>query len=596
MKTSRMEQWPPVWCADILVDVPPSGKQHECAGAGGPGNALGNHLWDAEESSVSLSGARNEAVLFQLVTEKRAGTLESVRLCSEGALKPELALWANISVPRAGRYYDDPLCPVEPTELGAMPAALRRILRIPGRERQGWTVELYIPHGAPAGEHALDLLLRFGGHQEARLKVRMCVLDFELPPEPGCSADMNAYGIGLGRGWPGLDPLSKRYRNIEREFFRTCHAHSSLFHLLPYSHSGRQETAFAPVLEGRGRARRVKDWAPFDKRWGAYLDGSAFSGTRRGATPISHFYLPVNLNWPACFEKYGTPGYELEFTNVLREFAIHCAERGWSRTKFEVFFNHKARWKYYPWDMDEIRFESDNKATLHLAGLARKAVADIPGVQFINRIDSSWVFDKSARGPLADAIELWIVNGSFLAPFPDEAERLIKKGQSVWFYGGAGQIAEPTRLHNLHWPWLAWGRGVQGFTWWNAVGWAQGDPFEAPGRGWDFCLYPGGRFGIDGPLPTLRFKAMYRGMQDHAYLQALSDRTGSRRAADSVLSRCLGCSRGREDWWQRGEYPGLSGSEIRAHTFKPRPWHSAGVAAWAATRAALGRAIEKRNG
>jgi hypothetical protein len=584
---------PGLWCADLLVSVLPCAQQAEAVPAEAADYPARNDLWNAQAGTLALAGAANEVVSFQLVVERRAGALEALSLEGGGAAGLELGLFANLAMAfEENKYHDDALCPVQSAGLKELPRELTRLLRIAGRARQTWTVELYIPRGTPAGARDFELVLGLRGEQ-LRVKVQLTVFGFELPGEPACTADMNAYGVAIGRGWEGLDPLSDRYLGIEKDFFRLCHDNRAIFHLLPYAHSGRLEAAFAPVLEGRGRTRRVKDWTPFDRRWGGYLDGSAFAGTRRGATPISYLYLPINLNWPAYFEKYGTPGYELEFKNVVREFAVHFAEKGWTKTKFEVFFNHKVRWKYFPWDMDEIRYEKDNGATLHLARLANEAVAGVPGVQFVNRIDSSWIFGKSARSELGDIVDLWIVNGSYCAPFPDEAELLRKKGQEVWFYGGAGQAVYPTRLFNLQWPWQAWGRELDGFTWWNGIGWTA-DPWGRPGKGHDYAIYPGARLGLDGALPSLRLKALLRGMQDHAYLTELSRRTGSRAAADGIVKDHLGCTRGREDWWQRGEYPGLPGSDVRSsHKFSPRPWKEAPRQAWGAARLALGRAIEK---
>lgn len=585
---------PKVWCADVIAKVRPCVLIAEATPAEGADYPKRNDLWDAASSTLRLTGAANEVLVFQLAIERHAGALGSAALAGGDGVRAELALYANIAVQPRGEeeVTDDALYPLDPVRVNEVPGELARVLRVKGRRRQTYTVEIYLPRGAPAGRHALELVLRLAKAGEVRLALDLTVFGFELPGRIACTPDLNAYGGAILRGWKDVEALSDRYLALEQAFFRMAHEHGGVFHLLPYAHSGRVEKGYVPRLEGRGRTRRVADWAPFDRHWGPYLDGSAFAGTRRGATPVPYLYLPINLNWPAYFEKYGTPGYELEFKNVLREFAVHFAEKGWTKTKFEVFFNHKARWKYYPWDMDEIRFERDNKATLHLARLADEAVEGVEGPQFINRIDSSWIFSKSATCELGDAVNLWIVNGNYLAPFPDEAQILKDKGQEVWFYGGAGRLNMTSRLFNLQWPWMAWGRGVDGFTYWNAIGWTA-DIWKNAGSGHDFTLYPGARFGIDGPLASLRLKTMFRGLQDVGYLQALTERTGSRAAADAILAEHLGCERGREDWWQRGEYPGLSGSEIRAHEFGARAWKEKPRTAWNAAREALGRAIEK---
>ncbi len=584
---------PLVWCADLVPSILPCEPLSVAVPSEDVDHYLKNEIWDASASTLHLSGASNEVLAFQLVVEKKAGTLRSVSLESGGAVSPELSLFANIAVPIQEAFYDDPVMPLDAANAGNLSKEAAKLLRVKNRKRQTYIVELYLPSGTQAGDHELTLALKCENAGDVRLEIALHVYDFELPKEPTCVADMNAYGVGPVHGWPGLDFRSERYAAIEKEFFRVIHDHLGVFHLLPYAHSGRMEHDFIPVLEGRGKNRRVKDWGPWDKHWGPYLDGSAFEGTRRGPTPLSYIYLPINLNWPAYFEKYGTPGYETEFKNVVREFAVHFAEKGWTKTKLEVFFNHKARWKYFPWDMDEIRFERDNKATLYPAKLALEAIEGIEGPQFINRIDSSWIFGKSAKSELGDAIDLWIVNGGYLAPFPDEAELLKSKGQEIFFYGGAGNIAAPSRMHNLVWPWLAWGRGVDGFTYWNALGWGGREWWKSPGGGHNHIMYPASVLGIDGALASVRMKTMRRGVQDNAYLTELTKRTGSRDAADAIIADHLGNTRGREDWWQRDEYPGGSGSDTRARKMSPRPWHDAPRSKWVSARRAVAETVEK---
>ena len=51
-------------------------------------------------------------------------------------------------------------------------------------------------------------------------------------------------------------------------YFRMARDHRMLFHLLPYSQSGRLGNGYAPVLEGRGKNRKVTDWSPYDRTWG----------------------------------------------------------------------------------------------------------------------------------------------------------------------------------------------------------------------------------------------------------------------------------------------------------------------------------------
>ncbi len=582
-----MAKVPPVWCADLLVPVDICSAPDAVNPIEPADFSLRNDIWDGPAGTVRLAGAAGEVLDFQLVLEKSAGPLEAVRL--EGADGCSLALGQMVAVPVDGRLLDDPVVPVDPARAGEQfPAVAKAAPRVAGRRRQCFLVEIAIARGARPGLREAALVLKAGG-SELRLKLALTVHGFELPEAPTCVADLNAYSRSPGAGYEGAGVEGERYRAVEREHFRMAREHLGLFHLLPYGHSGRIEDGYAPKLSGRGRNRRVADWTPFDTHWGGYLDGSAFKGCRGGERPVEYLYLPVNLNWPAYFENFGSPGYEVEFRSVLGEMTRHFAERGWTRTRFEVFFNHKTRWKYFPWDMDEIRYDRDNYATISFAKMATDAVKGAPQVKFVNRIDSSWIFDKSARTELADVINLWVVNRNSQSEAPDESALLREKGQAIWPYGGAAHIAAANRLDSLRWPWLAWGREVDGFVWWNALGWGS---WEAAGPGNNHCLYPGARFGLAGPLASMRLKVLRRGMQEHAYLTLLGAKTGSRLAADEIVGRTIG-AKSREDWYQRGEGAEAGGADIQATSRTQKPWNTAPRPAWSAARAELARAIER---
>jgi hypothetical protein len=182
-----------------------------------------------------------------------------------------------------------------------------------------------------------------------------------------------------------------------------------------------------------------------------------------------------------------------------------------------------------------------------------------------------------------------VVNRRLHSLDPEANGILHANGQQVWFYGGSGALTAPDRLDSLHWPWMSWGRETDGFCWWCGTMWG-GWGEVAPGT--SHCFYPGERFGIEGPLASLRLKVLHRAMQDHAYLQTLTERTGSRSAADECVARTVGC-RGREDWYQRREKREVAQDEILEHWSTERSWNSAPRTAWIDARGALAEAIEK---
>lgn len=586
---------PKVWAADLIAVINPAGEAPESLVAG-------NELWSPADGAVRLAGAANEVLNFQLVVEKSAGRVSAIEFVDAGDVEASLFQAITVPVGRSG-FFDDPLVPLLAGECGDTIAAnLRKSpkqaaqpLAADGtepppitldRRRQVFVVELYIPRGAQAGPRAIGLRIKAGG-REFPLTIQLNVWNFQLIDDSGCTADINNYDMAAAGGFPRAEADFDYYLSLERAYMRMCREHRALFHALPYAHSGRIVKNFAPALSGRGRTRAISDWSVYDKHWGSYLDGSAFAGCRGRDWPVEYLYTPVNCNWPALFEKFGTPGYWFEYQTCIRQMAAHFAERGWTKTKFEVFFNHKARWKYFPWDMDEIEFDRDNEATINYASKALEATRDFPQVQVVNRIDSSWIFAKSARTRIGDVVGLWVVNGGSHGRAPDEVALLRGKGQKVWFYGGAGRIAASNRMDNLRWPWMAWGRETDGFCWWLGTGWGT---WNSVGAGGDHCLYSGAAFGVEGPLASIRLKVLHRGMQDHAYLTMVARKSGSRAAADAILARTLGPA-GREDWYQRGEADEAGGADIITRSKTTKTWNTAPPSAWNAARAELAQAI-----
>lgn len=574
-----------VWCADLMVSIDPRAALK--AVTPDPHNVMpGNTMWSDSERTVRLAGAANEVVAFQIVVEKNAGAIQNMQLDGDDAIT--CAWFQNIAVPVRGEYRDDPLVPLPSSPSGTAIAAInRRAPKFTGRRRQTFTLELHIPKTAAPGRHTLTLTVQTGRGQ-TQLAIILTVYAFELPDEPACVADINNYSRTPGIGYD-IDPDDlDGYLAVEREHFRMARQHRTLFHLLPYSQSGRQEKSFAPLLAGRGRTRRIIDWTDFDRHWGPYLDGSAFRDLPGGARPIEYLYTAINCNWPALFEKYGTPGYWFEYRKVLGEMAAHFAERGWTRTRFEVFFNHKARWKYFPWDMDEIRFDRDDQTTLDFGHHTLEATAAYPQVQIVNRIDSSWIFHRSAFTEMDKLIGLWVVNSPFHASAPEAVEHLRTCGQKVWFYGGAASISAVDRSDNLRWPWIAWGRETDGFCWWNGMDWGR---WENVGNGGSHCFYPGARFGIQGPLASIRLKALHRGMQDHAYLTLLAKRAG-RSAVDAIIAGPLG-AHNRADWYELGARNKFGGADIQSAPTTPKAWSNVGWQTFRQVRESLAHAIEK---
>src|SRR5262249_3893141 len=118
----------------------------------------------------------------------------------------------------------------------------------------------------------------------------------------------------------------------------------------PYHQNGRVDEGCAPNWGG-GKL----DWAAWDRRFGPYLDGTAFADLPRKGVPLECFYLPLHENWPSPMEGHYNgdywadrafpPRYRQDFVEASRQFAAHFNGRAWNHTLFEFFLNGKNNFK-----------------------------------------------------------------------------------------------------------------------------------------------------------------------------------------------------------------------------------------------------------
>ena len=92
--------------------------------------------------------------------------------------------------------------------------------------------------------------------------------------------------------------------------------------------------------------------------------------------------------------------------------------------------------------------------------------------------------------------------------------------------------------------WVGWKYQSGWVEWefdWNAfAAWYEAENFkDSPGRiynGSGQLIYRGAVQDYDGPIPSIRLKAMRRGLQDYEYFWLLAERTGKRGAADELVN------------------------------------------------------------
>lgn len=501
--------------------------------------------------TVRLEAARGGYVSCHLVVklpEKGAYRLRVEFARPDGKIQADLYReWFHL-LKVDGRYYPDALVPARGPVEGRIPDADNRI---EGQTAQAYWLDVWVAADAAPGDYPASAVLEAGG-RKTTLPIELRVLPAVIPADDAVTVDHNSYGSSwLGEDYPALRKrtgegffTSDAFFGLIHAHHRVFHEHRGVFHQLGYGHGGKVGPEFAPALAGAGRGKRIADWSLYDRHYGPLLDGSAFASGRRGARPIPFVYLPINPEWPASFVNWGEPGYEVEFVNVVSAMERHFREKGWTRTKFELFFNHKKRYKAFPWDGDETRFTSDLPYFREYARLLKKAVPAGSPVQFVFRADVSWMMERQFT-ELAGIINFWVCGGGMFG-WHDYAPKLLgDRGDIVWIYGGTPKLNEASSAVTLG-PLRAWMFGVGGFLRWLTTS-AGRDPWFHSDGAETAMVYPGDRFGIDEPIPSVRLKLQRNALQDLALLAGFAPRKPLATLKSDVSYRFHGLA--PKEWW-----------------------------------------------
>jgi hypothetical protein len=565
------------WCTAFLAVV--------LGGAGADLTVLPDYV------RIDPSGAIVEADQGQVGLPSRAITLESARAAyvscqlvaqTDGGREYELSVrpfppasglavewfreWFHFT-PKDRRYYPDALIPLSGAHRSRIPEPDNKIA---GQRVQAFWLDIWVPAETRPGSYETIAELRSGGHTTS-VPIAVRVLEARVPDDDAVAIDHNTYGTSwLAAQYPRLRErlgdsffASDEFFDLIHAFHRIFYEHRGVFHQLGYGHAGKVGPEFAPRLAGSGKTKRIADWTLYDRHYGPLLDGSAFRATRRGARPIPFVYLPINPEWPASYLWWGEPGYEREFVNVVSGMERHFREKDWTRTRFELFFNHKKRYKGFPWDGDEARFPSDYAYMREYARLMKLAVPAGSPVKFVFRADVSWTMERQFR-ELAGVVDFWVCGAGMFGWYDGAARMLKQRGDIVWIYGGTPPVTRPTSFVTVDvlrtWLW-----GVDGFVRWLTT--APGDDpwFRFEGGG-EALVYPGERFGIEAPIPSIRLKIERNAVQDVTLLDAIAKTRGidalRREAAEKFNHTAL------EEW--RARRPALANTN-------PEDWTNADI-------------------
>lgn len=502
-----------------------------------------NAVWDRKTKTVSVAGARNEHVPFQVVIttapppsryEPAASgffvelsdltspqgriTRDRIKLCLEHVV---LCYGKSSPVGDTG-FWPDPLVPL--TDPFGMSAPFRQSLR----NRAVW-IDVVTAPDTPAGDYTGSIRVTQNGRTVDELQLKLRVWNFILPEETHLITYMGVSGGRLA-AFHNLEPRSPEVRALLRKY------HAFLFanRMEPWFNQSLQ-----PEIEEAGEEVRVSfDEEAYDQylnKWKAkrvILEAAPSELTRRSKDP--QFSEPFNRR----------------IRSYLRQTAEYFRRHGWLH---RLVFNSP---------IDEPNTAQAYADTRRWAALVHDAA---PGVPFL--VTEAPVSDNPEWGELTGHANHFSVHGNALNRL--EVKEAIRReqargGEITWYiscdqvYPQPNYFIDAPAMDPVMVPWITWRYGMNGILYWDLVYWAQtADPWLNPVtylsgffcsrggvlNGEGSLLYPGsrarrhtGQRDVDGPVSSIRFELLREGIEDYEYLWLLKSRGEAALAEEAVKS------------------------------------------------------------
>jgi len=371
----------------------------------------------------------------------------------------------------------------------------------PNQSQPVWG-DVFVPKETPAGLYAGKLTVTAQNQKAITVPVRLTVWNFTLP-------DMPSMRSNFGGFWRGVADVHKvgygtpEFRMIERRYAEAMAAHR-LCPLIP-SH-------LYPKVNPDGGIDPQETHAAL-KEW---MDRFHING------------FPLNLigDDPLGKDRERNIRY-------LQAMYAYLKSNGWERYA-------------YIYVLDEPNDAQAYEQVRQRAKLIHEAQ---PGIKVLCTEQS--IPDNPAWGTLVGSVDIWVP----LWPlFNEKADGdRLKAGDELWSYTALcqGEKERDTPFWQIDFPlmnyripmWTSWRYGMTGLLYWTTVFWEQaGDVWTNPVtiysqyNGEGVLFYPGSAAGFDGPVATMRLKAIREGMEDYEYFKLLADQGDRDFVSRSVMS------------------------------------------------------------
>jgi CARDB protein/glycosyl hydrolase family 123/F5/8 type C domain-containing protein len=450
-------------------------------------------------ASAWIKAARNEYESFQVVIRAPSGqSLSNVNVvasnlvnsggASAGTVKLYREHYVRVasstgSSPYPPGWWPDALIPfVNPTtglalSGGRFPGAPFSVSA--GQNQPIW-VEVYVSKTAPAGTYQGNLTVTANGYGPQNVPVTLTVWNFTMPNRPSLET---MFG-GTDQGDP-----TKNQRYLD-EFSR-----HNIAPLPPDS--------TAPRVRSDGSL----DSSASDAQLAAYLE---------------RFTTWVIPWWPGGFPFSDPLGANRGRTQrYFHDMQEYLRSRGWLNRAFVYVYDEPDNPDKMYWALEYVR-------------LIRSAAPDL-----------RLLVTTLIRSEFYGLVNTW---GTLFREYDNQmAQDRMSRGEKVWSYTSltitptmpTWQLDHPLFHYRLP-GWINWSNGVTGLLYWSTVYWLESaDPWTDPTTygpqvGEGALIYPGKDVGYDGPIASIRLKAIRDGIDDYEYLKILTGLGDRATAADTA--------------------------------------------------------------
>ncbi len=502
-----------------------------------------NLVWSEKTKTVTLQGARNEHVPFQVVISApspatRRGkapagffvevsdlTSPSGKISRDGIklyFEHVILCYAKSSPMGDTGFWPDALAPL--TNPFSMASEFRTFVK----NRAVW-IDVIVPTGASAGDYTGTITVSRGGKAAAQLKLMLKVYDFALPDETHLITYMN-----ISRNWlqsvyePKLP--SEDLKNLLQKYYEFIYANR----MEPWFNEPLQPE----IVEAQNGGITVT----FDDAlYNHYMNDLK---TKRVLLEAQPGKLRPSDRYPLFSD-----GFNRRIRAYLSQVTGYFEQHGWTK---KLVFNSP---------IDEPNTAQDFADTRKWADLVHESA---PGIPFL--VTKSPVSTHPEWGTLAGYANNFSIHGNDLnSPAVKKAihEEQAKGGEITWYiscdqvYPQPNYFIDAPAMDPVMVPWVTWKYGMNGILYWALNFWPQtrdpwinpvtylsgflcSDGFVLNGEG--SLLYPGdraprytGQKAVDGPVSSIRFELLREGIEDYEYLWLLKS-LGDERFADEAAA------------------------------------------------------------